>query len=302
MPKFIMMIGISGSGKSYYARKIAIKEDAIIISSDSLRQELYGNEDTQDHNSELFVELHKRIKDALREDISVIYDATNISYKKRKAFLDELKKIPCTKECYLVATPYEKCIEQNNTRDRKVPEYVIKRMYKQIFIPQYYEGWDLIHICNNFNEEDFDINVLFNGKTGLNKIDQENPQHILTIGNHCQKCASNTEILGGNDLLITSALFHDIGKLFTKDFRNGKGESSKIAHYFNHNNVSAYLSLFYFDNPYSEDRLKVANYIQWHMQPFFINSEKSKNKFVNLVGKEFYDDLLILHGADKTAK
>jgi predicted kinase len=301
MPKFIMMIGLPASGKSYYAREIAIKEDAIIISSDNLRQELYGSEDTQDHNTELFVELHRRIKDALREDISVVYDATNISYKKRKAFLDELKKISCEKECYLIATPYEKCIEQNNIRDRKVPEYVIKRMYKQIFIPQYYEGWNEIHIIKNFNPKDFGIHILFNGENGLNKIDQENPHHTLTVGRHCQKCASNTELLGGNDLLIASALFHDIGKLFTKEFKNRKGEPTEIAHYFNHNNVSAYLSMFYltFDD---EDVLKITNYIQWHMQLFFIDSEKAKTKFIKLVGEEFYNDLLILHEADKTAK
>jgi predicted kinase len=301
MSKFIMMVGLPASGKSYYAREIAIKEDAIIMSSDSLRQELYDNEDTQDHNTELFVELHRRIKDALREDISVVYDATNTSYKKRKAFLDELKKIPCEKECYLIATPFEKCIEQNNKRDRKVPENVIERMYKQIFIPQYYEGWDKIHIIKNFNHKDFDINVLFNGENGLNKIDQENPHHTLTIGNHCRKCASNVEILGGNDLLIASALFHDIGKSFTKEFKNGKGEATEIAHYFNHNNVSAYLSLFYLTYE-KEDVLKITNYIQWHMELFFIDSEKAKTKFINLVGKEFYNDLLILHKADKTAK
>lgn len=41
-----------------------------------------------------------------------------------------------------------------------------------------------------------------------------------------------------------------------------------------------------------------ANYIQWHMQPFFIETEKARNKFINLVGQEFYDDLMLLHQAD----
>ena len=38
------------------------------------------------------------------------------------------------------------------------------------------------------------------------------------------------------------------------------------------------------------------------MQPFFLKQEKSVRKFVNLVGQDFYDKLLILHEADKLAK
>jgi predicted kinase len=78
----------------------------------------------------------------------VIYDATNLSYKKRKIFLERLNT-ECHKKCVLVATPYEKCLEQNNQRNRKVPEKAIEKMYKNFFVPQYYEGWDGIEIVYN---------------------------------------------------------------------------------------------------------------------------------------------------------
>lgn len=303
MVKFIMMIGLAGSGKSTKAKEISIKENAIILSSDELRKELFNDINNVDNNTLLFQELHKRIKENLKNGTSVIYDATNINYKKRKAFLDELKKFNCYKECYLIATPYEKCIEQNNTRDRIVPEHVIKNMYKNIFIPQYYEGWDKINIIKNYNPSEYDVHILYNGESGLNKINQDNPHHTLTIGNHCRKCMNNLEQVTDDSILLYAALFHDIGKAFTKEFKNGKGEDTDIAHYFNHHNVSAYMSLFYlnyhFDDMYI---LNIVNYIQWHMQPFFMDTEKSKSKFINLVGEEFYNNLLLLHGADKSAK
>ena len=302
MTKFIMMVGLPGSGKSLREKNLAVKENAIIHSSDTLRQELFGDENTQDNNEELFKELHRRIKQDLKGEQNVIYDATNISYKRRKAFLEELKKINCEKICYLVATPYEKCLDQNKSRKRQIPEYVIKKMYLSFYIPQYYEGWDKINIIWNDEEYNFDIHELFNGANGLNKISQDNPNHTLTIGEHCLKCAGICEELVDDFELNMAALYHDIGKRFTKQFKNSKGEDTDIAHYYQHHLVSAYDSMFYLRWLDDYTVLNVVKYIQWHMQPFFIKTDKAKNKLINLIGQTAYEKLLILHKADKLAK
>ena len=65
--------------------------------------------DDQDNNELLFQELNKKINQDLSNGKSVVYDATNLSYKKRKSYLEKLKS-ECYKECILVATPYEKCL------------------------------------------------------------------------------------------------------------------------------------------------------------------------------------------------
>jgi predicted kinase len=297
-----MMVGLPGSGKSTCAQKLSAKENATIYSSDTLREELFGDADEQKKNDELYKELHSRIKRDLQDNKNVIYDSTNISYKRRKVFLDEIRKTGCQKICSFVATPYEKCLQQNQQRDRKVPEYVIKKMYLNFYIPQYYEGWDEIHIIWNDAGYKFDIDGLFNGENGLNYISQDNPHHTLTIGEHCIKCF---DMCGIKDL-DTAALYHDIGKKFTKQFKNAKGEDTDIAHYYSHHLVSAYDSCFYLGTgKYGLDNetiLNITNYIQWHMQPFFIETEKTKNKFIGLVGQEFYDNLMILHEADVKAK
>ena len=70
-----------------------------------------------------------------------------------------LNKLPkdVTKESIIVATQYEKCLEQNKNRERKVPEEVIDRMYKSFQVPTFTEGWDLIDIEYNYNKEDYSI-------------------------------------------------------------------------------------------------------------------------------------------------
>ena len=313
-PKFIMMIGLVASGKSTYAKKLSIKENAIILSSDQLRLELFNNVNDIEHNNIIFETIHKKAKEYLKNGENVIIDSTNLSYKKRKTFLDELKKINCIKECYLIATPYELCLQQNQLRDKHVPEYVIKKMYKSIYVPQYFEGWNKIHIIYNTGDIKFGIKELFKGENGLNYIAQDNPHHTLTIGEHCNQCMNNIISiyhknkenfnLDSRDYmyLLVAAQFHDIGKKFTKQFKNSKGEDTNIAHYYNHQLVSAYDSLFYLKEMDQESMLNVIQYITFHMQPYFIKTEKSKNKFIKLVGQDFYDKLMLLNQADKLAK
>ena len=71
-PVLLMLCGLHASGKSYKAKEFAKEYDATIFSSDALREEMFGNVNDQEHNQELFVELHKRIKGRLIDGKSVI--------------------------------------------------------------------------------------------------------------------------------------------------------------------------------------------------------------------------------------
>jgi predicted kinase len=146
MNKFIMMVGVPGSGKSTHADQIAKKENAVIVSSDAMREELFGNVWELGKNAVLFREMLKRCHQYLSEGRSVIYDATNIRSSERKRIIK--KFIPYFKECYYVKTPLEKVLRQNAIRARNVPEDIIRRMYGKIQEPQLTEGWDKINIIS----------------------------------------------------------------------------------------------------------------------------------------------------------
>lgn len=297
MNKLIMMVGLPGSGKSTIAKELSYRENAILHSSDDLREELFGDANNQEKNELIFQELHKRIHRDLSGGKSVIYDATNSSYKKRKVFFQTLK-IKCYKECYMVATPYEKCLEQNRNRSRRVPDEVIENIYKGFFIPQYFEGWDNIEIIHNY-DDNFDMAELFDD---LDTVSQDNTYHTLTIGEHCKKCMEYIKANCDYDVLEIAALMHDIGKKFTKKFEDSKGNPTDEAHFYGHQNVSAYMSLFYLKNMSKEKLLEVTKYIQWHMHPLNISTEKARRRTINLLGDEFYKNLMLLHEADNYAK
>jgi predicted kinase len=90
-----MLAGIPGSGKSTYAEKMKNEyENIVVCSSDAIREELTGNVNNQDLNEEVFKVLHRRVKDNLKAGNNVIYDACNISSRRRRHFVQtELKGI-----------------------------------------------------------------------------------------------------------------------------------------------------------------------------------------------------------------
>ena len=107
---FVMMVGLPGSGRSYFANNM---KGFKVFSSDALRKELWGSEDAQGDNSLIFNTLHKRIKESLQAGESCVLDATNLNSKKRKSFLSTLNGINCKKRCEVVATSFNKCLEMN---------------------------------------------------------------------------------------------------------------------------------------------------------------------------------------------
>lgn len=303
VPKFIMMCGLVASGKSTRAKELAREYNATVFSSDTLREEMFGNVNDQEHNQELFAELHRRIKEYLRSGKSVIMDSTNLSYKKRMSFLQELKNIPCEKICVLMATPYEECLKRNSERERKVPEYVIEKMYRQFDPPYWYEGWqDIIDEWSN-NTQFKGINDWISSVEAFN---QNKPHHSLTLGQHSEKALDYVyetvrDIDDHSIALRSAAVLHDNGKCFCKTFKNSKGEITEQAHYYGHEHVGSYDSLFY---RMLCDPLDVAILVRWHMQPYFWekdNNEKLHNKYRKLWGEELYQDIMLIHRADKAA-
>lgn len=282
MADLYIMCGLPGSGKSTFAKELAEKENAIIVSTDSIRQEFYGNEEIQGDTEKVFKKAYIDILNNLNRNNNVIFDATNINFKSRIDIVKRYKKYADKIICVFRATPYEVCLERNSKRDRKVPEQVIRRMYEHFFVPQMYEGFDRIIV-------DMEIEHLnYYAWEQLQDISQDNPYHTLTVLEHCKETLR--QLKSANIYLRLAALYHDIGKLKTKSFDN------------KHNDVEIWKDIIEFQSRYeisnfgnvrnkkTQRILKPREHSGGYLQINVINNGKAKNYYVHqLVAKYFCD-------------
>lgn len=132
------LIGLPASGKSTFCLS---HSDCVVVSSDEIRAELFGNAEIQTNPRLVFQTAHERIEKALNNNKNVIFDATNLTIKDRK-------KIFSHKSCKHIAIYFkpniEKCIERDSKRDRVVSAEVIKNMAKRLTKPTIEEGFNEI--------------------------------------------------------------------------------------------------------------------------------------------------------------
>ena len=185
-----MLMGPSYSGKSTLAQSLSedilLKGEPVkILSSDDLREELFGDANIQGNPNEIFQKLSMRTMEALGAGFSVIYDATNLAAKHRIAMCDKVKWMaPYALRVLHVCTPpllelYDRL--QNSPRERKVPRNVVNRQLMSFQAPTRAEGWDDIeyHFC-----EIDHFSVLDKFKKAFENMEHDNPHHTLTITEH----------------------------------------------------------------------------------------------------------------------
>jgi predicted kinase len=84
-PILIMLSGLPGTGKSYLAKRLGERLPCTIVESDAVRKKLFPRPSyNRKENTSVFRVIHKMIGDLLKNNISVILDATNLEEKHRK--------------------------------------------------------------------------------------------------------------------------------------------------------------------------------------------------------------------------
>ena len=131
-PKLFIMCGLSGSGKSSIAKDLAIKYNAEIVSSDAIREELFGSCQNQSDNEKVFNIFNKRIRESLNKNKNVIADATNITIKSRRAIVEYVRKLDVEKICYIVPKKYKDCVKDNKNKRTYSTRICTRKAVKKI--------------------------------------------------------------------------------------------------------------------------------------------------------------------------
>ena len=285
-PSLILLCGIPGSGKTTYAKTNALEDD-IILSSDSIRKELYGDESIQKNPIEVFTTMQKRAVEALNDGRTVWYDATNMTRKDRSSIISVCPKFAKI-ECHIIWASIEVCVARDVARERTVGKEVIDRMLKRFQAPYYDEGISEIKVVrpDNFNSTMYIRQILNN-----TKIPHDNPHHMLNIYDHCMKAYSYGVTKSFDWDVYSAALYHDIGKPYVKSFLNTKGELSDSAHYYQHQCVSAYMIYGLGDLT-----TEMAWLISTHMDPF-LNTKYYNNlsPYLKKMVDELHECDLVAH-------
>ena len=291
-PKLILLCGIPGSGKTFYAERIKDSYSYIVhLSSDTIRKELYGDESIQGNPSEVFSLMQNRAIEFLNNGYDVIYDATNITRKDRASIIAKCPKFARIK-CHIIWAPIEICIERDAARERTVGKEVIDRMLKRFQAPYYDEGIDEIKIVL---PENFDQDQYINDSMNAMKITHDNPHHTFDVYEHCIEAYEHACKSDYYDLIhAEAAMIHDIGKPYTKSFINTKGELSDTAHYYGHQSIGAWMTYGMMIKDYTTS-IDIAWLVSTHMAPF-LNEKYYKNLPAYL--KNSVD---LLHEADLAA-
>lgn len=275
----------------------------MIVSSDAIREEVFGDVNDQSHNQEVFNIVEKRCREALKANKEVILDATNLNRKRRINFIKVMPK--CEVEAVVFAIPFEVCCERNEVRERVVPMSAMERMYKSFQPPHYVEGIDKIKYIHL---EGFDDVEYYRNIRKLNKnCKHDNPHHSFSCGEHCdvayfevKKILSLDNEINLNKKeysdIVEAAGQHDMSKYKCKVFRDMKGNPTKDAHFYGHECVSAYDYLVCFPENSEEELTFISNLIANHMV-FYAGEGAVKNRR-KLYGEDFWVALEIVHRAD----
>jgi predicted kinase len=149
MPPIIChcLIGPPGSGKSTLAQQWLLRYPSYVwVSTDQVREQLYGNPAHQGHWPDIDAAVEKQITEALADQRPVIYDATNTCRSWRLGFLQKFATPDTLWLGWHLTTPMELCLARNQQRARQVPPTVIQRAYETLKLvkPDEMEGFALV--------------------------------------------------------------------------------------------------------------------------------------------------------------
>ena len=132
MTSAFVMVGAPGAGKSTYAEILSRLHDAVIISGDDVRKELFGSADIQGNWFAIWDRIVELVEG--HADRNVILDGTHYREDYRAEAITMLRSYGYySVEAVVVNPSLATCLARNFQRaDRNVPDYVIKEMHEKL--------------------------------------------------------------------------------------------------------------------------------------------------------------------------
>lgn len=150
MNKLHLMIGIQGSGKTTFAKKLSEKLNCKIVSTDMIRK---NNPSILEND--VWPLAYNTCANYLKDHNDVIFDATSITPKVRNRIISNIKSLYSNfiVDAYFFDVDCQTCISRviarNQNKDELfLPIEVIENYYQKLVLPSLDEGFNLINIID----------------------------------------------------------------------------------------------------------------------------------------------------------
>lgn len=175
----IVLMGVSGSGKSSFAHKHFISTE--VLSSDVCRALVSDDENNQAATKDAFDVLYYIAGKRLKAGLLTVIDATNVQPESRKGMIDLAREYHVLPVAIVLDLPEKVCIERNKKRaNRTFGEHVVRQQSQQLkrsIRRLKDEGFRHIYVLKSL--EEIEAAFITREKLYNDKKDETNPFDII---------------------------------------------------------------------------------------------------------------------------
>ena len=146
-----LLIGIQGAGKTTFANELAKEKNMVIISTDMVRKNNPGIKEEL-----VWPYVYEQVAINAKKKLDVIFDATSITPKVRKRFMDEVNKFSVDSlfGAFFFETDKVECynrVVKRNAMEGELflPPEVVYSYSERLVPPTLEEGFKVIYIVKN---------------------------------------------------------------------------------------------------------------------------------------------------------
>lgn len=176
----VVMVGVSGSGKSSFARKHFKRTE--IVSSDECRALVSDDENDQAATNDAFDLLKHLVGIRLRRGLLTVIDATNVQESSRKGLVALAREYHCLPVAIVLDLPEKLCAERNSTRpDRTFGAHVLRQQRHQLHKSMRglgREGFRHVHVLESVEEIE-GVTAIVRERLYNNRKDEHGPFDII---------------------------------------------------------------------------------------------------------------------------
>lgn len=129
-PSLVILIGAAGSGKSTLAARLFAP--GAVLSSDTLRAVVAGNESDQRATRTAFSILHRQLARRLADGRTTVVDATSVTPFARRGLIARAAAHGVPAVAIVLALDPAIVLARNAARERVVPEHAVRRQLAEL--------------------------------------------------------------------------------------------------------------------------------------------------------------------------